>query len=714
MALARIIGLCLISKVIEGHVFVKNIQVELGARIDYGGDLATALCDMMVGFPETNVAIGFDKIENDFLRNLLVQLESKRVSVLLFNFTLAEAQDKYFEYLSVRSENHLPVVTLFFGSHKLYEHILLEVYDCNCIRRNIVHIFNWGRGAFTRSFLKNIHYAMKVFAITNPRNDTFRIYYNQATLYREHHLEMINWWNQDKGLFHHPTVPKKKSVYKDFHEKVLQVPVLHKPPWHFVRYNATPNKSFEVIGGRDHRILVVLSKKLNFRYNYTDPPERIQGSAESGDNGDTNGVLGLLARREADLFIGDMGITYERSNIIEFSFITLADTGAFVTHAPSKLNEALALLRPFQWQVWPAIGVTCIIVGPFLYALIALPNTWRPHFRVRSHARLFFDCTWFTVTILLKQTGKVPSQSHKARFFILVLSISTTYVITDMYSANLTSLLARPGRERAINNLYQLKTVMESKNFKLFAEKHSPTFGLLENGTGIYGQIWDLMEKNQKKYVVESVEEGVKLVKDNRNVAVMAGRETLFFDIQRFGPTNFHLSEKLNTAYSAIALQFGCPYIEEINEILMALFEAGIINKMTENEYEKLGKQKEKLPDNLQNDVPTTETATKKAVKVSEDNEKLKPIRLKMLQGTFYLLFIGNIFAGLVLLVEVLCKKYHKEAKKKKKTNNNGDNFFKKFWKRFHYYYRRIKRRLRRAYLNFMHDAFTRTLEYID
>lgn len=36
-------------------------------------------------------------------------------------------------------------------------------------------------------------------------------------------------------------------------------------------------------------------------------------------------------------------------------------------------------------------------------------------------------------------------------------------------------------------------------------------------------------------YLVNSVEEGVKLVKDFTNNAVMAGRETLFFDIQRFG-----------------------------------------------------------------------------------------------------------------------------------------------------------------------------------
>lgn len=42
--------------------------------------------------------------------------------------------------------------------------------------------------------------------------------------------------------------------------------------------------------------------------------------------------------------------------------------------------------------------------------------------------------------------GREINSSHKARFFVMVLSISVTYIITDMYSANLTSLLARPGR----------------------------------------------------------------------------------------------------------------------------------------------------------------------------------------------------------------------------------------------------------------------------
>lgn len=71
----------------------------------------------------------------------------------------------------------------------------------------------------------------------------------------------------------------------------------------------------------------------------------------------------------------------------------------------------------------------------------------------------------------------------------------------------------------------------------------------------------------QASHIVTSVENGVKLVKKSKNVAIIAGRETLFFDIQRFGSNSFHLSEKLNTEYSAMALQLGCPFIKNINKM---------------------------------------------------------------------------------------------------------------------------------------------------
>lgn len=68
--------------------------------------------------------------------------------------------------------------------------------------------------------------------------------------------------------------------------------------------------------------------------------------------------------------------------------------------------EAQILFFVFS-KVWPAILVTLVVSGPILYFIIAVPNVWQPRFLVRSHGRLFFDCAWFTTTIILRQSEVV-------------------------------------------------------------------------------------------------------------------------------------------------------------------------------------------------------------------------------------------------------------------------------------------------------------------
>lgn len=77
----------------------------------------------------------------------------------------------------------------------------------------------------------------------------------------------------------------------------------------------------------------------------------------------------------------------------------------------------------------------------------------------------------------------------------------------------------------------------------------------------------------------------------------------------------------------------------------MAIFEAGIITKMTENEYEKLGKQKELTSQTVE--ILTENEESNRPPKGKDTNEKLKPISLQMLQGAFYLLTLGNLFSGI-------------------------------------------------------------------
>lgn len=185
---------------------------------------------------------------------------------------------------------------------------------------------------------------------------------------------------------------------------------------------------------------------------------------------------------------------------MEFSFFTLADSGAFVTHSSGKLSEVLVLIRPFLWNVWPVLLLTVIITAPALYVIIMLPYKWHDRYDVfmirksvtpattttssstasslpfveqrylneityghrmpRSTGliqykgipkRMFNNISWFTVNLYLKQSIEFKFTGHRVRFLVVMIWLGATYVLGDMYSAQLTSQLARPAKEKAIS-----------------------------------------------------------------------------------------------------------------------------------------------------------------------------------------------------------------------------------------------------------------------
>lgn len=77
-------------------------------------------------------------------------------------------------------------------------------------------------------------------------------------------------------------------------------------------------------------------------------------------------------------------------------------------------------------------------------------------------------------------SSKEPSSTHKARLVAVLISLGATYVIGDMYSANLTSLLARPAREPAIGTLQALEEAMRNRGYELVVERHSASLAILQ------------------------------------------------------------------------------------------------------------------------------------------------------------------------------------------------------------------------------------------
>lgn len=78
----------------------------------------------------------------------------------------------------------------------------------------------------------------------------------------------------------------------------------------------------------------------------------------------------------------------------------------------------------------------------------------------------------------------------------------------------------------------------------------------------------------------------------------------------------------------------------------MRLFEAGILTKITEDEYEKLGEKKRMEAQNNQQSQEVASTSVAEGNEKQEEDGKLQPMSLKALQGGFFILLIGYCTAG--------------------------------------------------------------------
>lgn len=76
----------------------------------------------------------------------------------------------------------------------------------------------------------------------------------------------------------------------------------------------------------------------------------------------------------------------------------------------------------------------------------------------------------------------------------------------------------------------------------------------------------------------------------------------------------------------------------------MQLFEAGILTKITLEEYEKLRDSGVEVPSTARSTGTNEDKVSK--LNSNESVRKLEPINMRMLQGAFYVLVFGYIISG--------------------------------------------------------------------
>ncbi|KAK3922610.1 Luciferin 4-monooxygenase [Frankliniella fusca] len=315
-------------------------RLEQDAAYLIGMNLTNATRDIVAGLPVDRITLVFDgSVDTRFRRLLTVSMHLAGILTQTYSISTQIQMDEYIALVRRTMLRYEGMTSIIFCSRKSSEKLIGTIRNSNLIQRNILYMFYFELWPPSETFEGALQEAMRVAVISNPRPGTYRIYYTQATPEGSGTLKLVNWWSCGTTLFRYPVLPPASKIYTDLRGRTLHVPVLHKPPWNFVTYT---NKTFLVEGGRDHELLLLLAEKLHFRFDYFDPPERSQGSAfveTNGRNKTFPGILGLISERRADLALGDITITFERSQAVEFSCLTLADSGAFVTKTPQPAQR---------------------------------------------------------------------------------------------------------------------------------------------------------------------------------------------------------------------------------------------------------------------------------------------------------------------------------------------------------------------------------------
>ncbi|KAG8199104.1 hypothetical protein JTE90_016241 [Oedothorax gibbosus] len=111
---------------------------------------------------------------------------------------------------------------------------------------------------------------------------------------------------------------------------------------------------YQRASGANGEFLNIISKILGFQYDFV-YPEGV-GEYDTGvqkEDGNWTGIIGILARREADFSINQLSMEFHRQEVVDFGTVYSTEEVIYVIEKP-KYHEIplFGFLYPFDFTVW--------------------------------------------------------------------------------------------------------------------------------------------------------------------------------------------------------------------------------------------------------------------------------------------------------------------------------------------------------------------------
>ncbi|XP_066976609.1 glutamate receptor ionotropic, delta-2-like [Macrobrachium rosenbergii] len=425
--------------------------------------------------------------------------------------------------------------------------------------------------------------------------------------------EIGHFWKQD-------AIPQHYSL------SGRRMKVACKEVWPVVITGGTnPDGSVQLVSGFEVVLLETLSSYLNFTYSAVVSPDNAWGNLQS--DGTVTGIVGMVARREADFAISTVTITEGRESVTDFTLPYYFTALGLASRVPRIKNRAVAVLSPFTPQVWLYITITILLMGPIVYAHSYLMNKSLP-----AAAMLSLQWSSFNMFRNIVAQGNFIQTIFWSQRCILFFWYCYCLVISALYSGMLTAVLAIPSYETPINSLEDLPRAVKD-GFVVGVMRDTSNEDVFKVATGgIFKQTWELFDhKDRSRSFVAGPEIGMRRAMTEKFVFIISEAFSTSVARRMGASRKFHFGrEKFLPLRIGLPCWTGAPYLESFNLALLRVVEGGLLSKWEEDEYRKLPEER-----------------------TSKDGEtNTVAITIVHIQAAFYVLLLGICVAVAVLVIE--------------------------------------------------------------
>lgn len=384
-------------------------------------------------------------------------------------------------------------------------------------------------------------------------------------------------------------------------------------------------------------LLSELSQALSFNYTLHVVKDGRYGAKDQ--DGNWNGMVGEIIKKEADLVVAPLTITAVRANAISFTkpFLQTGIGILLKKEASSEGSYLFGFLNPFSKELWIGIVISYVITSLCLFLVGRLsPCEWAEPSSEKNQYTLL-NSLWFGMGAVTLQGVEPQPKSVSARIIAVIWWLFSITLLAA-YIASFASYVNN-SKEQTLNietfadllkqNKVEFGTLANSSTFNFFKNSKNPTFRM----------IYEYMDKRKDRVLVKTFSEGIQRVRES-NYAFLGESVSQDFVVAKHCDL-VRVPEIIGGRGYGIAASLDSPLIRPLTIAILEQFESGNLEYLRQKWWEN--------------------TCT-----ASQAQAGWVPVQPHTVGGIFLILGIGLALGLIVSFIELVCKSKSKAGQQQK------------------------------------------------